>query len=393
MQTPPINARLLGQSGIEALHRGDARAAREAFERILASGQADASICLALAYACRSLNDGAAALAAADRALTQEPRNLRALIFKADHFESIGDARAASSFYLAAVRTAAQSIPLPPDLRDDVAHARAMCVHNAAKFERFLRGRLAERGLSDGPSSRRFRQSLDILSGKKTQYFQEPRYYFFPELPQIQFFDRSDFPWLVKIEAHTAAIRAELLEVMKEDAAFKPYVRAQPNRPASDQGGLLDNPDWGAFYLWQNGDIVSKNAARCPQTMRALDEIPLAFVNQRSPSVLFSLLRPGARILPHTGMVNTRLICHLPLIVPPGCRFRVGNEVRPWIEGEAWLFDDTFEHEAWNESNEVRVILLFEVWRPELTVEERGLVSAMFDAIDAHGGNGPAWES
>jgi aspartyl/asparaginyl beta-hydroxylase (cupin superfamily) len=70
----------------------------------------------------------------------------------------------------------------------------------------------------------------------------------------------------------------------------------------------------------------------------------------------------------------------------------VGNETREWVEGKAWLFDDTMEHEAWNRSSALRVVLLFEVWRPELTEEERGLVNAMFESIDAHMGEKPAWE-
>jgi aspartyl/asparaginyl beta-hydroxylase (cupin superfamily) len=105
---------------------------------------------------------------------------------------------------------------------------------------------------------------------------------------------------------------------------------------------------------------------------------------------MFSLLRPGARIPPHTGEVNTRLICHLPLIVPAGCSLRVGNDTRALVEGKAWVFDDTMEHEAWNPSDQSRVILLFEIWRPELDEEERRLVSAMFEAIDAYSGATPA---
>ena len=91
--------------------------------------------------------------------------------------------------------------------------------------------------------------------------------------------------------------------------------------------------------------------------------------------------------------MNTRLICHLPLIVPPGCTFRVGNDVRSWVEGKAWVFDDTIEHEAWNRSDRTRVVLLFEVWRPELSDDERRYVTAMFKAIDAYGGPMPAWET
>jgi aspartyl/asparaginyl beta-hydroxylase (cupin superfamily) len=155
---------------------------------------------------------------------------------------------------------------------------------------------------------------------------------------------------------------------------------------------MMDNPDWSAFYLWKNGEPVAENAARCPRTLEALRDVPLARVPNRSPSILFSLLRPGTRIPPHHGLVNTRLICHLPLIVPGRCRFRVGNEVREWEQGRAWAFDDTIEHEAANDSSETRVILLFDIWRPELTAEEQGLVSGLFESIDAHTGQKPQWE-
>jgi len=148
---------------------------------------------------------------------------------------------------------------------------------------------------------------------------------------------------------------------------------------------MLNNPEWSAFYLCKHGAIVPENTARCPKTLSALADVPLARVRNRSPAILYSLLRPGARIPPHTGEVNTRLICHLPLIVPDKCSFRVGNDTRAPVEGRAWVFDDTIEHEAWNGSDRTRVILLFEVWRPELTLEERALVSAMFEAIDAYG--------
>lgn len=391
MQLPPVDTRSLARSGVEALRRGDASAARASFERIVATGHADASACVGLAYACRSLKDDAASRAAVDKALALEPRNLRALILKADHLADQGDARAASSFYLAAVKIAPPADQMPDDLRREVGRAQAMCDRYAAQFESFLKERLLETGLAEGRSAHRFIHSLDILFGKKKVYVQQPRYYFFPELPQIQFYDRNDFPWLDGIEAATATIRKELIEILKEDSAFTPYVQGEANRPHSEEEGMLNNPAWSAFYLWKDGEVVADNAARCPNTMRALADAPLTRVRGRSPAVLFSLLRPGAHIPPHNGFVNTRLICHLPLIVPPACALRVGNETRIPVEGKAWLFDDTIEHEAWNRSDRTRVILLFEIWRPELSEEERALVSAMFEAIDSYGGAKSAW--
>lgn len=393
MYTPPIDARALARSGIEALRRGNVGKARELFERIAAAGKADVSTYLALAIACRNLKDHSAALAAVDQALTLEPRNLRALVMKADHLAGMGDARAASTFYRAAVNVAPPADQLPADLRNELGRAQAMCERYAADFDAFLRERLLRQGLDEGRSTKRFRDSLDILTGRKKIYFQEPRQFFLPELPQIQFYDRNDFPWLDKVEAATADIRIELIEILKEDSAFKPYVEAHPGLPQTGYLGLLNNPAWSAFYLWKHGDIVPENAERCPKTVKVLADAPFAMVRKRSPSVLFSLLRPGARISPHTGEVNTRLICHLPLIVPRDCGFRVGNDTRAPVEGKAWVFDDTIEHEAWNGSDQTRVILLFEIWRPELTENERRLVSAMFEAINDYSGGMPAWET
>ena len=189
-----------------------------------------------------------------------------------------------------------------------------------------------------------------------------------------------------EVEAATDAIRAELAELMKDGSGFRPYVEGDPRRPRKDPSGMTDNADWSAFYLWKNGRPVTENLARCPRTTAALARVPFSVVANRSPEVHFSLLRPGARIPPHSGLFNTRLICHLPLIVPPGCGFRVGNDTRTPVEGRAWAFDDTIEHEAWNLGDRARVILLFEIWRPELTDAERRLVCAMFEAIDAYNG-------
>src|SRR2546426_8723296 len=133
MHHPPSDARAHARSGIEALRRGDARKARESFERIVAAGQADASAYLGLAHACAGLKDHAAALTAVERALTLEPRNLRALVMKADQLAATGDARAASSFYRAAVSSAPPVNELPADLRNEIGRAAALCERYAAQ--------------------------------------------------------------------------------------------------------------------------------------------------------------------------------------------------------------------------------------------------------------------
>jgi aspartyl/asparaginyl beta-hydroxylase (cupin superfamily) len=116
--------------------------------------------------------------------------------------------------------------------------------------------------------------------------------------------------------------------------------------------------------------------------MEVMGQVDLPRISQRAPSILFSRLAPGARIPPHNGVMNARLICHLPLIVPPRCGFRVGGETRQWREGELLVFDDTVEHEAWNDSTEDRIILIFDVWRPEIAADERRAITALFEAVD-----------
>lgn len=386
MNTVRIEPRDLILSGQQLLRKGDAARARECFQAVVSSGHADAATLLGLARACRALGDQEGGLGAANGLLAAEPQNFQALIVKADLLADAGNARGASAFYAMAVKTAPPDNHMPAELRGEVARARAMCDRYAREFEGHMMSRLA-----DGQASARFARSMDLVLGKRQIYLQQPRYYYFPELPQVQFYDRAQFAWLAKVEAATAEIRAELLEVMREPGAFKPYVEVDPSRPQGTDQGMLNNPAWSAFYLVKNGVRVEENALRCPRTLEALAEAPMSHVADRSPSVLFSLLQPGAHIPAHNGFVNTRLICHLPIIVPRGCAFRVGNETREWVEGEALVFDDSIEHEAWNRSRETRVVLLFDVWRPELSEVERGLVRRMFAAIDEYSGQPVPW--
>ena len=380
------------EAGLQALRSGDAVAARELLARAATRGRDDAAVLLALAQACLALKDDQGSLAAIDRLLALDPRDPYALILRADHFEATGDPRAAVAHYRAALRAAPPAEQLTAPLARELRRAQQICERYALQYKSFLRERMGAAGFDPARSSSRFAQSLDIVLGEKRVYVQEPRTYYFPALPQIQFYERALFPWLDAVEAATDAIRAELVELLEEPGTFAPYVTGDPNRPRDDYQGMLNNSAWSACYLWKNGAAVTENAARCPRTLRALRDAPLARVTDRSPSILFSLLRPGARIPPHHGLVNTRLICHLPVIVPPQCGFRVGNETREWRSGQTWAFDDTIEHEAWNESDQTRVILMFDVWRPELSAEERALVVALFEAIDAYAGHKPEWE-
>jgi aspartyl/asparaginyl beta-hydroxylase (cupin superfamily) len=384
--------RRLAEAGTAALQSGDARTARRHFEQIVSTGQANAGAWLALALACNALGDQAAMVAAMERVLALDPTNVRALVMKGDYLLNSGQARSATAFYSAAVNAATQARSLPPGLIAVAKHAEEMYQRINSQLEAHVRTHLGRLAGADGGSSR-FTQSIEILMGKKQRYVQEPRAYFFPELANIQFFPREIFPWLADLEAATADIRGELEQLSGEGEGFVPYIRAQADAPTRNDHPLLNNDAWSAFFLWKDGAPVRGNAERCPKTIAALADLPLSRIAGRTPSILFSRLAPGAHIPPHTGFLNTRLICHLPLIVPPNCHLRVGNEQREWRAGEAWVFDDTIEHEARNGSDRSRVVLIFDIWRPELTAEERNQVAALMAAIDSFGGPGESWSA
>jgi aspartyl/asparaginyl beta-hydroxylase (cupin superfamily) len=381
-------------AGKAALDAGDATGARRHFEAIVQGGQADAAVFVALAVACQRLNDPVAVDAAAGRALALDRRNLQALLIRADRLAETGDVRAAAAFYGAALNVAGQSKDLHPALAAAVQRAAENRDRINAGLAEHLGERLAAAGYEPRTSSPRFAQALDLINGRKRIYYQQPRAFYFPELPQVQFYPREQFPWLDAIEAATGDICAELEGALRRGSGFEPYLQSSPAQPAIGDTGLVDKLEWSAYFLVKNGEVVAENAAMCPRTMAILEQAPLPRVKGRDPMVLFSVLKPGVRIPPHSGFLNSRLICHLPLIVPPGCHFRVGNEQREWRKGKAWVFDDSIEHEAWNSSRETRVILLFDIWRPELTVEERGLVAALLEAMDSFGsGLGVEWSA
>lgn len=383
--TSPADLQAAWAQGTQALREGRHADAVRHFQPITASGQATAPVWVAVAIAEKGRGDARAALAALDQARALDPRDIRALIMTADHYRDAGDARAASSYYSAVVGVAVEAGTVEKGLEAEVGRAQHMREQYAAQYETHLRGALAGKGL-DRPEARRAAKAVDLLTGKAELYLQQPKNFYFPELPNIEWAPREDFPWLDRLEAATDEIRDELKRVLEEDNAFAPYIEAEPDRPFFDDHGMLGNPNWSAFYLWKAGAPVPENAARFPRTMAALADAPLCKIPGRTPSILFSLLTPGAHIPPHHGFMNGRYIVHLPLIVPEGCAMRVGSETRPWVEGKACVFDDSIEHEAWNRNLErLRVVLIFDVWRPELSELEQDLIAATLQAVDDFG--------
>lgn len=377
MELSNQQAERLVQDGVAALRAGRPGDARQNFEAITRTGRANAQIWLLLAVACRGAGDAAAEEAALDALLAAEPRAARGLVMKGDCRANAGDERSALAHYESALIVAA-SQEMPPDLVAELRRAEQWVDAFKARANAQREAGLSAQGFPVGQRSARFQQSLDILSGKSRIFVQEPTGYYFPGLAPIAFFDTADFDWVPAIEAASAAIRQEIAALLAGGmTGFRPYIQSEAHKPRLDGNDLLDSSDWSTLFLCENGQEFADVIARCPRTWGALKAVPMPQI-ANSPTVMFSLLRPGARIAPHTGTHNARLICHLPLIIPPRCGFRVGSEVREWEEGKLLIFDDSIEHEAWNDSDQDRVVLIFDVWRPELTAQERSEVAALF---------------
>ena len=308
--------------------------------------------------------------------------SISALLDRADGYAREGDAKAAMSFYQAALQTARATAYADAQTIARLRSAQEFIQRRAADFEQSLERALSEVRPEDFTARLRLTHALDMLRGRREIFPQQPSVLYYPYLAQRQFFERDEFDWVEELEAQTPAIRDELLALVNEGADFRPYIEDDPDRPRRDFHGLNESRSWTALYLWKDASIVEENASRCPRTMKALEKVPLSNIGARTPAVLFSRLEPGAHIPPHHGMLNCRLICHLPLIVPKGCWLRVGNETREWEEGKLLVFDDSIQHEAKNPTGELRIILLFDIWRPELSAAEREGISAIFDAID-----------
>ena len=386
---PALAAPALEAEAARAMRAGETARAAGLLEQALAQSAGTVGLHLSLAAVRRRMGEMDAALASVDAALTLAPRDFVALLTRASLLERLGQAQAAASAYGNALTQAPASLDsLDPATRRAALHAREVCDRHQADMAAFLHARSrAALERCSGADARRAAAFIDDLLGVRRRYRQEPSSFFYPGLPAVEFYDREGFDWLEPLEAETDAIAAELAALVAEPGdGFVPYVDYEESLPLDQWRPLNRSPDWSAFHLYQNGAPVEENCARCPATVAALARTPQPQLGGRSPAAMFSVLKPHTRIPAHTGVSNTRLVAHLPLIVPPGCRFRVGNEVRDWERGRAWVFDDTLEHEAFNDSDQDRIILIFDIVQPALSPAEQAAIAAVTEALDAFRG-------
>jgi len=354
---------------------GDPAAAARLLEAALVEQPRSLALWAKLAAMKRALGDLPGALEAIDHALALDPLDFSALLARAFILDQTRDPRAGEAFCNAVAQQPSDE-EVPSAMRDALARARQKSdAHRAETEARML---AAAGGASPSPQVARF---ISNASRRTRHFHQQPSHFHFPGLPEIEFHDRALFPELVGLEAQTTAILNEFAGLIAAEAAeIVPYIQYSDQVPLRQWQALNHSRDWSAIHLVQNGRRIEANARHCPCTMAAIEKLPQPRIEGASPNAMFSLLAPRTRIPAHSGVANTRVVCHLPLIVPSGCGFRVGDSVREWRRGEAFMFDDTIEHEAWNESDELRVVLILDLWPPALSPADRAAVAAIIPA-------------
>lgn len=384
----PLSGQALGGLGAAALRSGDADRAVDLLRRAALSSPSDAAIHEELGRAHELCADFAAAADANATAVRLDPHRYTARLHLAISLERVRKPDEAMIQYKRALDDAQRAglwldrASTPPLLRPLIEHAVAAVRRSRhAAFDRLFAPLRARYG-SD--SLARVERCIRIFLNEEAPEYPDPRqrptFLLFPGLPTRAYFDRGLFPWIPALEAATSSIEAEL-EPLLRTGSGRERVLADDSQEAASLQGADEPPSWTGFYFYRHGIRREDNCAACPATARAIDALPLCRIREHGPEVHFSVFTAGTHLLPHCGVTNTRVVGHLPLIIPEDCALNVGGEIHRWQRGRVVVFDDTFEHDAWNRSRTTRVILIFDTWNPYLTEVERAALTELVAEI------------
>jgi aspartate beta-hydroxylase len=391
LQAWPDNAEAASRLARFALDRGDAPRAVHLLQQAAQAHPANEQIALDLALAQLQLQQPLQAAATLEAALARAPGSFAAWLLLGEIREVEGDQRGALKAWSQAVTRAQRAgywhdrDSTPPHLLDAVLHA-IDTVRRGRRELYFgayddLRARFGDDAL------KRVDKALKAYIGEQKSpppdARQRPRFFYFPDLPPTPYLDPYLQPWAPALRNAFPVIRDEALRVFAEDQRFDDFVELKGEARMQDYiGGNGPAPAWEALFFYRHGQRYESTHERCPRTSAVLESIDLCRVEDEAPEICFSVLTPGSTILPHYGVTNTRSVMHLPLQVPPDCALNVlGIGEHHWREGELMMFDDTYQHEAWNRSTGTRIILLMDCWNPHLTEVERLAVKQLIETI------------
>lgn len=388
LRDDPSNIEALDILAMAELVRGAIPAAIALLEQARTADPGNAAVLAHLGTALRHARRNDEAEVVLREALALDPQDFVARLHLGAAIEDLGHADAAMFTYFSAISAAQNQgrwrndATTAPVLRPLLRHAMQQVDAGRARIFGEVVAPLRTQHGRDAlvRVERCLATYLGAMPAAYADDRQRPSLLYFPDLPSQPWFRSELFPWYAELESRTDVIRDELIAVLDEQDGVEPFLDITlPAQRSAYLGGSA--PQWNAFFFYRHGTRYEENSARCPHTVRALDTVPLVHIPEHAPECLFSVLTPGSHILPHHGVTNTRLVTHLPLIVPEDCVLRVGGEDHIWKEGRCITFDDTFLHEAWNRSERTRVVMLLDTWNPYLTEVEKQAIGALVVAI------------
>jgi aspartate beta-hydroxylase len=374
----------LHSSALDLMKRQEFKSALVILEELVANAPDHLAAWTNLAGIKRLFGDFDGALAAVGKTLEIMPRSFFGLLLRGSIFEQMGQYTAAARAYEIAL-----AVQPPQEQLDEITILGLKKTRdfldrvNSQKFNFLQQSVLELQTRADPELKTRVDALIGNLTGRRKAYVQNPLVFNFPHMPSIEFWEKSEFPWLEEMESQTQNILEEFTNILIADGTkSEPYMKYATGLPLDQLEELNNNLDWTAYHLIERGQVVPENASRCPKTISALTKLPQPQLKGRTPVALFSILKPHTHIPPHTGASNIRLLCHLPLVIPPDCSFRVGGTWREWRLGETLIFDDTIEHEAKNDSNQARAVLIFDVENPRLKPQDYEAIRLVTEALD-----------
>lgn len=388
LEGSPEHPEALHVLGVAAMRAGRWSDADGLLRRAAMSSPPDATLEFHLGRVAEMCGDLRGAQTRYGNACGIDPSQRVARLHLGSVLERLGDRAQADLHYARSIREAQlagewlDAGSTPGSLRSLVEHAsRSVKASARVRYHALLKP-LAERygKGSLGRVERCVRMLLNDEPAARPDPRQAPTFLFFPDLPPSPYLSRELFPWIADLEAGTSLVREEF-EAVRGSGADHEKVFGSDELERENLRGGDQPPNWTGYYFYRHGERREASRLGCPVTAEALERVSLCRVRGHAPEVLFSVFSPGTHLLPHRGVTNTRVVAHLPLMVPPDCALSVAGEVHRWVEGEVVIFDDTYEHEAWNRSALTRVVLILDVWNPYLTEVERLAVADLVAAI------------
>jgi aspartate beta-hydroxylase len=379
------------QLALFAMNRGDPSRAANLLERARLHAPDDRQIALNLAYAYAHSRRPAAARNLLEQTVRRFPDFHQAWLVLSQVRDVLGDVAGANKALFQAVKRAQDKglwlseATTPPQFLKIVLDA--MTRLRNWRRDLFMGSFDALRRAHGPDALKRVERALSGYlrewDATPTDPRQRPKFMFFPDLPSTPYLDPKLLPFADVLTAAYPRIRAEAERLLADQVQLPGFLTFKDGDRIEDYvSGDGAKPAWDAFFFYRHGRRYDDNHARCPETSAVLESIELCRIRDQAPEICFSVLSPGSHIMPHHGVSNCRVVAHLPLIVPADCALNiVDGEAHHWREGELMVFDDTFRHEAWNRSQQTRVILLMDVWNPHLTDIEKQAIKLLVESI------------